>query len=590
MSVGLVLNVAKEALLAQRGALDVISHNIANVNTPGYSKQIPILSAIEGSPYAGKIFGRGVNLDEVLRNTDSFVETRLRDRQSDLSSTQEKEIYMSTIEGLFGENTENGLSTQLVDFWNAWYDLSNNPSGMPEREIITERGALLSQAFQSLSTDLTKMQQEIDHTLSATLDTINGLTEKIADLNGQIVSMQVSGEANDLMDKRNEYVKQLSEYLDVKAYEGEDGNMTVSTGRGYLLVSKTDHYQLSMNGDQIQWESSGGGSVPITDTIAGGKLGGWLDVRDQIIPKYQADMDEMAKAIIWQVNQAHSQGVGLNGFSSVTSTALVTNPAEEVGTAASGLSFYDKVQDGSFKIWLYDSSGALVGGTSTTIPIDADGTTLNALAADLTTIDTDLGAANVFSATVNASNKLVLTASNGYTFAFSGDTSNVLAALGINTFFTGDSAATIDVNPVLDRNSDLIAAGRVGSNGEIAAGDNTNALALSNLQYQSAIIRRWTYARGETATASNVNGTIGAYLSSFESSIGIASQSAQRLTEFNQSIFNTLSQARDSVSAVSLDEEMTNLIKYQHAYTAAAKLVTTSDQMLTDLINMKSAM
>jgi flagellar hook-associated protein 1 FlgK len=164
----------------------------------------------------------------------------------------------------------------------------------------------------------------------------------------------------------------------------------------------------------------------------------------------------------------------------------------------------------------------------------------------------------------------------------------VLAALGVNTFFTGDSAATIAMNPALALDKNLIAAGRVSASGEIAAGDNTNALVMSNLQYENTTISRWTYERGETAVSGNVVGTIGAYLSSFESSIGISSQSAQRLREFNQSIFNTLRQARDSVSGVSLDEEMTNLIKYQHAYTAAAKLVTTADQMLETLLNLKT--
>jgi flagellar hook-associated protein 1 FlgK len=349
---GMVLSVAKEALLAQRGAIDIISHNIANVNTPGYSKQTAILSSIAGSPNTGKVFGRGVSLDEILRNTDSFVENRLRERRSELSSMQEKEIYMSTIEGLFSENTENGLSTQLVDFWNAWYDVSNNPAGIPEREIINERGLLLAQAFQGLSTDLTGMQQEINHTLSSTLENINTLTDKIAQLNGQIVGMQVMGEANDLKDKRGEYIAQLSEYMNIKAYEHEDGNMTVSTGRGYLLVCKTENYQLSLEGDQIVWESSGTGTVNITDTITGGKLGGWLDIRDELIPKYQADMDEMAKAIIWQVNQTHSQGVGLNGFTGVTGTNASINPAVALGTAGSGLDFYNKIQDGSFQIWL----------------------------------------------------------------------------------------------------------------------------------------------------------------------------------------------------------------------------------------------
>jgi flagellar hook-associated protein 1 FlgK len=144
------------------------------------------------------------------------------------------------------------------------------------------------------------------------------------------------------------------------------------------------------------------------------------------------------------------------------------------------------------------------------------------------------------------------------------------------------------INSVVNLDKDLLAAGQVASNGAIAKGDNTNALALANLQYESKTIKRWDYERGVAPVSTNVNGTINEYLASFASSVGIASQSAQRSKEFQQTIYDKLTDMRNNISSVSLDEEMTDLIKYQHAYTAAAKLVTTADQMLETLVGMKS--
>ena len=152
--IGLLLTTAKDALLAQQLALDVVSHNIANVNTPGYSRQIPQLATRQPAPYAGMMLGRGVNVEEVVRNTDAFIETRLQQRKTDLNSLEEQEVYMSALEAIFNESSERSLSTTLSEFWNAWHDLANNPSGNSERGIIYERGTLLCQAFNSVHADL----------------------------------------------------------------------------------------------------------------------------------------------------------------------------------------------------------------------------------------------------------------------------------------------------------------------------------------------------------------------------------------------------------------------------------------------------
>jgi flagellar hook-associated protein 1 FlgK len=572
---GVVLDLAKEALLAQKYAIDIVSHNIANVNTPGYTRQTASLLAKDAAPLAGLMLGRGVTIADVIQSSDSFIETRLRDQKTNLAAMSEMEIYMSALEGIFNENSGRSLSIQLSELWNAWQDLSNNPSGTSERSILFERGAMLAESFQALYSDLNRTLAEIGNVIETGVNKANILISNIAKLNEKIIQIEVSGNANDLRDQRNLALTQLAEYLDVKAYENEDGNLTVTTGRGYVLVSRSDPYLLRVEGEAIKWQGSGTTEVTITDMIAGGKLSGWLEMRDAYIPEYKANLNSLAEALVWQINTVHSRGVGLEGFSSVTGTYTSSDPAQGLGTAGSGLSYSHFIKDGSFKVWLYEEGQPPVEGA---INIDADVTTLNSLVGDLNLISPGNLVASV------SGGKLTITTASGFAFAFSSDTSNVLAALGVNTFLTGSGANTIAMNTLLNTNSSLIAAGKVNASGGISAGDNSNALVAANLQEQSVNIERWTYTRGSAAASRSERGTLEGYLHSLVSSIGIDSQSIRRSREFNEAIVQTLSTTRDNISAVSLDEEMTNLIKYQHAYAAAAKLISAADEMLKILL------
>jgi flagellar hook-associated protein 1 FlgK len=133
--IGLVLNTAKDALLTQQYAIDVASHNIANVSTDGYTRQVPVLGAQQATPYGGHLFGRGVELNEIMRNTNSFIEQRLRDGNTDLTGLSEKGVFLNVMESIFNENSSRSLSNQMADFWNAWNDLANNPSGLAEERM-----------------------------------------------------------------------------------------------------------------------------------------------------------------------------------------------------------------------------------------------------------------------------------------------------------------------------------------------------------------------------------------------------------------------------------------------------------------------
>ena len=595
MSLGLVLDIAKTALAAQKYALNVTGHNIANVNTPGYSRQSPIMEAQEPSTYAGKVMGRGVLMNQIVRVCDQFIEDRLMQEKSGMFSSKEMENYMQILESSFNENSTTSISSILSDFWNMWHDISNNPSGVPERIALYEHSILLAEQFNKLDADLGQMTTDLTAAVSVGIEKANEITAEIAQLNDKIVRMGANSSANDLWDMRNTLISELSEYLDVKTFAQDNGSLTVVTAMGYILVHANTSFDLQMGGaggDQVQWLGSNGETVDITDYITSGKMGGWLDMRDEVVAKYNLNLDAVVKEFTWTVNQQHSQGVGRAGFTSVTGTYSATAPAAAI--TASGLSYQDKVDDSNktFKIWLYDTNGdpydsdlvtAGLQDNPITITVTS-GMTINEL---VTAIDNGTG----IQASLDSQNRVTISINTGEiatlgSLAFSDDNSNVLAALGINTFFQGAGAGSISINSVIS-NKDYIATAQIDANGNYTAGDNSNALAMIDLQYASTAIAQWTCDRINGNTQGSITTTIEGYYHAMAGSIGITSAGISSARAFNEAMVNKLSNIRDSISAVSLDEEMANLIKFQHAYTAAAKLISVADEMMATLLQIK---
>lgn len=595
-NLGMVLNIAKTALDAQQYGMGVTAHNIANVNTEGYSRQSPVLAPKQPLLSEGLIMGRGVETNSVVRSSDAFIENKLMQEKSSMSSSREMEKYMQVIEGFFNENSETSISTMLSKFWNMWHDIATNPSGAPERMALYEHSVLLSEQFNALGTDLTQIETDLTGSVNSGIGKINQITDEIAQVNKQIVSMEANNTANDLRDKRNSLVSELNEYLDVKTFEQSDGSLTIIAAKGVTLVLGNSSYDLQLggnNGDRVQWQDSSGNDVDITNHITGGKLGGWLDMRDEIVAKYKLDLDAMAKEFIWTVNRQHSQGVGLEGFGSITGTYAVTHPNAAI--TASGLSYQDKVDDNNkaFKIWLFDTNGdpydadsgtAGLQGNPITITLTS-GMTINELVA---AIDSQTGV----QASLDSQNRVNISTDTGEianigSLAFSDDNSNVLASLGINTFFSGSTAGGMKVNDLIGLNKNYIAAARIADDGTIATGDNDNALTIADLQFSSLDIQQWTTDRRNGNTQGSINSTLEDYYHSMVGSIGIISASVSRNRSFSELMVNELNTIRDSISAVSLDEEMTHLIKYQHGYEAAAKLISVSDEMLDTLLSLK---
>jgi flagellar hook-associated protein 1 FlgK len=583
-----VLNIAQSALAASQYGMDVTSHNIANVNTNGYSRQRPVFSANQPILSDGVVLGQGVGSTQIIKDSNQFIEQQLTQEKSNMESSQEMEYYMQILEGLFNENSEAGLSTMLSDFWNRWHAISNNPSGASERIALYQHSELMVEQMNALDANLMQLETDLTNAVGVGVSKINQMTEEIAQLNDQIVRTEINGVANDLRDQRNAAVSELADYIGIKFFEQDDGSLTILTARGCVLVSENKSYDLELggdSGDRIKWQGSGGLTVDITDHINAGKIDGWLGMRDEVVAKCRLDLDALVNEWIWSVNQQHSQGVGRKLFeldSGLTGTY-------QTSTNLGDLEFGPKIEfisDG-FKLWLEDRTDP-ANPSIGYVSIDLSGLTSSSTLSDLAaTMNNQLTIAGLTGITVDGTGTaLKFTPANDFAFGFSDDQSNILAALGVNTYFDGSGASTIAVNSIMN-DTDYVAAGRINVDGSYTSGDNTNALAMTDLQYASREIAQWTCDRVNGNSEGSATATLESYYHAMVASIGSISSSISRGRDFSEVIVNNLMGLRDSISSVSLDEEMTNLIKFQHAYAAASKLVTVSDEMLATLLEIR---
>ncbi|MBU2629855.1 MAG: flagellar hook-associated protein FlgK, partial [Proteobacteria bacterium] len=349
------LNIAKTAIAAQQYGLNVTGHNIANVNNPDYSRQNADHISNKPSLYAGFLFGTGVNVAQVEQTVDALLENRLTDEKSTQAMFEEAESYMKVLEGFFDENSEASMNTILSDYWNAWHDLSDNPLGVSERVQIYEKGIKLAERFNSLSSDLDRVSLDITYEIDSTLTSINSLTEQIADLNREILGLESSRTANDLRDQRSSLVDQLGELINVDVITQGNGSLIINGANGSTLVNGVDSYNLTMKSQRVMWQGSFGSTFDITDDISGGKLGGWLEIRDEVIPKYRSQIDELSREMIWAMNYQNSQGAGLEYY---TGELTGSYSVDDSGWLSS-FAFGDKIDyTKDFTMWTQDTSAA----------------------------------------------------------------------------------------------------------------------------------------------------------------------------------------------------------------------------------------
>ena len=553
------LNAASTGLAVSQTQIQTISNNIANINTPGYAREIGIQSELPQHEIAPGIkVGTGVELTGVQRQIDQALQARLNGATSDSSAADTLQNSLGQLQGVFDALSGNDISAKLDQFFGAWSNLANTPQNAGLRQVVLQDGDTLAKQFQTVSSQLVNLQgTSVDQFESLTRQA-DALSQQIAGYNVQI-ALSGGGAASGLIGQRDQAISDLSKLVNVQTVPQDNGSVNVYIGSDPLVLAGQSRgiaiKRQTVNGlltSSLTFKSDGG-SVLAT----GGELGGLASVQSQVGDSLNK-INGLAKTLINEVNKIHGSGQGTAGFDSVTSTNSAASTNVSLNNPATRLKY--TANTGSFVVHVKQKGSGLE--TSTLVQVKLDGTvgdtSLSSLAGSLGTIG------GVSTSVVNG--KITIKSSNpDAQISFSQDSSGVLAALGINNYFTGDNANNIGVNQTLIAQPNLLAAAQ---NGEPA--DNQTAIAIAALSSKQLLA-----LNGQTLNQSYqavVNG------------VGNSANAAKNNSEAAKSVVNTLTTQQQALSGVSLDEETINLMKQQRAYQGAAKLISTVDSLMQSLL------
>jgi flagellar hook-associated protein FlgK len=286
------MNIGASALLTQQRAINVAGNNIANVNTPGYSRQTLRLETRTPIASPEGPVGFGVRSAGIERAYDRYLGVQLIGEMSNFGRWEARQGMLERVEVVLDESDGYGLTQALSEFWNAWQNLALNPSGQIEREVTAAAGQSLADTLRRKYTDLEQVQEDIDVAVEGAVEDINRLAAEISELNRKIAQTEVGGiAANDYRDSRDRVLKDLGELIEIHAYEDAQGGIVVSVGSGRALVESGNTYELSTRSvdghTNILWPDSRSGWADITREISAGRIGGWLQVRDEDLAGYQ---------------------------------------------------------------------------------------------------------------------------------------------------------------------------------------------------------------------------------------------------------------------------------------------------------------
>ncbi|MBT9747626.1 MULTISPECIES: flagellar hook-associated protein FlgK [Desulfovibrio] len=699
-----LMNVGKTALNAAQAWISVTGSNIANADTEGYTRRY--VDQRDAGTLVAKPGGEGlgVNAQQVLRYFNSFLESSYVRQSTNSARWEEQENIMGTLESLFNESNRAGISSSMNAFFTAWQKLAQRPGDTASREDLLSYADNLCDMLGNTATSVKALQSQMDVSINQSVSRVNELAKSIASLNKQINATTIDGVSNpnDLLDQRDQLVREMATYVDVKTMDSGGGNFTVALTTGQPLVqgvntndleirepraenrlsvgspytgsiqydgSDSHEYTIDIvsggnagpagtagnptfrvsldggktwlrdeNGNEQHYEisSTGTSTDPVqvknlkisfdstsnftvgdkfdiipktglywieptrgpqnvtpqvgfdgTDTagrVSGGKLTTYFNIRDDNCGRYMDELDATAKSLIWEVNRIHSQGAGTSLFDFAQGQQGVSNTTVPLGSAQAVLPESSRLQAGNVNFYFYNkTSGDYVSSGQLDFSAITPGTpnfdpSKHSLDDVVSAINSSFP--GELTATIQ-DGKLVLNTAAGSNlqFALGTDSTGMMAALGVNTFFTGTTASDIATSRQLHDNENYIAAGQVNGQQQINKGDNATATAIGKLASTNVTI--------STAWKTTSNQTIGQYYASLVTTVGADTRFAKTNSEYHKALTSDLSEQVSSASGVNLDEEMANLIKYQHSYTAAAKLITTADQMLQTLLGLK---
>ncbi|MGE0307554.1 MAG: flagellar hook-associated protein FlgK, partial [Acidimicrobiia bacterium] len=322
------LNTALSGLVAHRRASEQIGHNIANVNTEGYSRtRLELTSAGAGAVPAvfarPRMQGDGVNVSSLLRVRDEFLERRSLTEQGSSSQLAKTKEILGRVEASFPEPGDTGLAAQMSEFWAAWDDVANNPASLGTRTQLLERATTVAQSLNRASADLTGLRDSTVDQLKVMVSEVNGYADRIAELNNAIQNAVSSDlPANDLQDQRDVLIEKVARLTGASTRDLANGMVEVRIG-GALLVSGTRSNALGAPAetappsgnaatDAVNWPSVSISANGYPVQFPGGEIGGLVDAANNLLPSYLDRINDVATTLANDVNAVHANGFGLN--------------------------------------------------------------------------------------------------------------------------------------------------------------------------------------------------------------------------------------------------------------------------------------
>lgn len=538
-----LMGTAVSALLSSQQALNTTGHNIANVNTEGYSRQRVELTPLDAKPTANGYMGAGVQIANIGKVYDQFLVNQVRTSTSAFSELDSFHKLAASIDGTIGQ-TSAGIGPGLSSFFSAMQRLASDPTSTPMRQnVLSEADALASQ-FGTLDNQFSELGKQVNQGLGNIASEINDLSGSLAAVNGQILSSMGTGGGqppNDLLDQRDNLLTQLAKKVDVTALPRDDGSVDVFIGNGQSLVLKNSASTLGVvasatnpNHLDITLKTATGTPTVVTRQMSGGELGGTLKFRAEVLDPARNQLGLVAAGVTNEFNALHRTGFDLSG-----------------GT---GNAFFRPLQIGV--------TGA-AGGTVTA--------TFNANTGELKASDYRLtvGAGGNTYTLTRLSDQQVIGSGNSGNFSVDGMDISVAGVSGGESFLirpTFGAAGRMAVD-ISDPRQIAAAASDTSSGG---TGDNRIALQLSALQEKATLL-------GGTASFQQAFGQL-------VTEVGTRTQSAKTIRTAQEGVLNQAIEARESVSGVNLDEEAANLLKFQQAYQAAAQVVTVANTVFDALL------
>lgn len=546
--------------------LQVVSNNIANANTPGFSTQTLDQVTAMAVRRGNFVVGTGVKVAGISQTGNRMLEGQLREAISDADSSQVQSSIYHQLEAVIGELGENDISTYLSRFFNSLQEVAQKPESQPVRAFAIQQGTALTEKLNFTHSRAVELHDQVNSQIQGSVDRINQLLGEIATLNVRVVAAQGgtggTGVANSLIDSRRTALRELGSLIDIRVVNTEGGAINVSTvgGSSLLLNGNANKIRVSYTEEasgyrraEIQYAD---GESPVV--VSGGRIAGLQIARDYVANDFLSEMDKFANNLVYEFNKLHASGQGSSALTTASAEHRTTDP--QVSLDKAGLPF--KPSNGSLKVHVRDKTTGQVKTTDFLVKLGvSQSTTLASLTAELDGI-TGLKAA------IDNQGLLQLTTDDpNAEFYFSDDTSGALAALGINSFFTGSKLGNLGVSAAIQKTPGLLStsAGGIGK-------DTQTVLKLAALEKQPL----------PTLSGRSIR-------SQYELSVGDVAQrssTAKSLAEAFSQYAATLESESLSQTGVNLDEEAAKMLQYQRAYQASARVIQTANEIFDVMMQL----